>query len=88
MHPRAPSESADVVARPLSMVFEKSWQPGQVPGDWEKGDILSIFKKGINGADPLRSWAKAHGVQGDDSGQPAQLRQGKQFLPDQLNSIL
>jgi len=28
------------------MIFEKSWQSSEVPGDWKKGNITSIFQKG------------------------------------------
>ncbi|KFO73310.1 hypothetical protein N303_06928, partial [Cuculus canorus] len=45
-HPRVLRELADVVANLLSMIFERSWQSGEVPGDWKKGNTVLIFEKG------------------------------------------
>jgi len=46
MHPGVLSEWAEVVAKSLFLIFKKSRQSGEVPGDWKGGNIVPIFTKG------------------------------------------
>ncbi|PKU27592.1 rna-directed dna polymerase from mobile element jockey- hypothetical protein [Limosa lapponica baueri] len=46
MHPLMLRELADVIAGPLSIIFERSWRTEEVPEDWRKASITPAFKKG------------------------------------------
>ncbi|CAM4585984.1 unnamed protein product [Lepidochelys kempii] len=46
LHPEVLKELADMIAEPLAIIFEKSWQSGEVPDDWKKANVVPIFKKG------------------------------------------
>ena len=43
MNPRALRELADVVAKPLSIIVEKSRHLGNVPGEWKNGNAMPLL---------------------------------------------
>ena len=46
VHPRVLRELAEVIAEPLSIIFERSWTTGEVPEDWRIANVTPVFKKG------------------------------------------
>ncbi|PKU40476.1 rna-directed dna polymerase from mobile element jockey- hypothetical protein [Limosa lapponica baueri] len=36
----------EVIAGPLSILFEKSWRTGELLEDWRKASVTPVFKKG------------------------------------------
>ena len=46
LHPRVLRGLADVVAKPLSIIFQQSWVTGDVPVDWKLANVTPIFRKG------------------------------------------
>lgn len=49
MHPQVLRELAEVVAWPLSIIFQKPWRTGEVPNGWRKAKINSCLQKGQEG---------------------------------------
>lgn len=45
IHPAVLRNCADTVARPLSIIFNKSLQSGKLPPDWKFASVCPIFKK-------------------------------------------
>ncbi|KAK4813551.1 hypothetical protein QYF61_009594 [Mycteria americana] len=46
IHPRVLKELADVLTKPLSIIYQQSWLTGEVPADWRLANVMPIFKKG------------------------------------------
>ncbi|KAK4831824.1 hypothetical protein QYF61_019347 [Mycteria americana] len=46
IHRRVLKELADVLTKPLSIIYQQSWLTGEVPADWRLANVTPIFKKG------------------------------------------
>ena len=46
IHPRVLRELAEVLTKPLSIIYQQSWLTGEVPVDWRLANVTPIYKKG------------------------------------------
>ncbi|GAB0183669.1 mitochondrial enolase superfamily member 1 [Grus japonensis] len=46
LYPRVLKELTEVIVGPLSIIFQWSWESGEVPVDWKLANVVKIFKKG------------------------------------------
>ncbi|PKU46695.1 rna-directed dna polymerase from mobile element jockey-like [Limosa lapponica baueri] len=46
IHPRVLKELAEVLVEPLSVIYQQSWQTGEVPANWHLANVMPIHKKG------------------------------------------
>ena len=45
MHPLLLNRCAEALDEPLALIFQKSFDAGQVPADWKTANVAPIFKK-------------------------------------------
>ncbi|PKU32675.1 rna-directed dna polymerase from mobile element jockey-like [Limosa lapponica baueri] len=46
IHPRVLRELVEGLTEPLSIIYQQSWQTGEVPADWRLANVMAIHKKG------------------------------------------
>ncbi|PKU41599.1 rna-directed dna polymerase from mobile element jockey-like [Limosa lapponica baueri] len=46
IQPRVLRELAEMLSKPLSIIYQQSWQTGEVPVDWRIANAMPIHKKG------------------------------------------
>ncbi|GAB0183026.1 hypothetical protein GRJ2_000767900 [Grus japonensis] len=46
IYPRVLKELVEVLIKPLSIMYQQSWLPGDVPVDWKLANVMPIYKKG------------------------------------------
>ena len=45
IYPRVLRELAEVIAKPFSIIFERSWRTGEVPEDWRIASVTVVIRK-------------------------------------------
>jgi len=43
---RVPSELAEELAKPFSIIYEQFWQTGEVPDGWRLASVTPVYKTG------------------------------------------
>ena len=46
IHPRILRELAEVLAKPLSIIYQQSWSTGEMPDDWKLVNVTPLYRKG------------------------------------------
>ncbi|KAF1606038.1 UNVERIFIED_CONTAM: hypothetical protein FQV16_0004848, partial [Eudyptes robustus] len=46
IHPKVLRELAEVLTKPLSIIYQQSWLTREVPDDWRLANVMPIYKKG------------------------------------------
>jgi len=46
INPRVMKELADLLTKPLSVIYQQSWLTAEVPVDWKLANVAPIYKKG------------------------------------------
>ena len=46
LHPRVLKELSSIIAKPLAIIFQKSYETGDLPYIWKVANVIPIFKKG------------------------------------------
>ena len=46
VHPMVLKELAEVPNKPLSVIYQQAWLPGEVPVEWWLANVTQIYRKG------------------------------------------
>ena len=49
IHPRVLKVLTDVTARTFLIICQRSWEPGEVPADWELANVIPVYQKSTRG---------------------------------------
>ncbi|KAK4820005.1 hypothetical protein QYF61_017384 [Mycteria americana] len=53
IHPRVLKELAEMLTKPLSIIYQQSWLTGEVTVDWRLANVTPIYKKGPGNYRPV-----------------------------------